>query len=60
MAFNFNCCQIDRTINYNGLEYRVIDQSNSGILIVAKEEDVKNKNYPLQLVAIPEEHDTKI
>jgi hypothetical protein len=53
MAFDVSNLETYITVDYNGVKYRVIDNSSSGLLIVAKEDDVINNNYPLQLFAIP-------
>lgn len=53
MPFDESVLETNVTVNYNDTEYRVIDTASSGLFIVAKEEDVKNKNYPLSLWAIP-------
>lgn len=57
MAFDDCYLETNVTIDYNGIKYRVIDNASCGLLIVAKEDDVKSKNYPLRLVAIPRKHD---
>lgn len=54
MAFDYRKMETDRTVVYKEVEYRVLDTTSSGLLLVAKEEDVKNNNYPLVVLAIPE------
>lgn len=55
MAFDITKLEIDKIVVYNEIEYRVIDISSSGLLFVAKEEDIKNENYPLAILAIPDD-----
>lgn len=45
--------ETDRTVVYKEVEYRVLDTTSSGLLLVIKEEDVKNDSYPLTTLAIP-------
>lgn len=54
MPFNTYYMEINRTVEYNKIKYRVIDKSDSGLLIVAEEKDVVNNIYPLNLFAIPD------
>lgn len=54
MAFESDKMQVDVVVAYEGIEYRVLDTTDSGLLLVVKEEDVKNKNYPLIPVVIPD------
>lgn len=57
MAFDFTALEIDRVVVYKEIEYRVVDQTGSGLLSVVKEEDVVNKNYPLVTYVIPDPFD---
>lgn len=57
MAFDLLRRETDITLTYNGIDYKVIDNSDSGLIIVAKKEDVDNKKYPLELFAIPDAND---
>lgn len=53
MPFDISKLEIDRIKIFDGIEYRILEESHSGLLIVAKEEDVKAGIYPLQIFAIP-------
>lgn len=57
MAFDVLNLEMNRKLIYDEAEYRVIHKSDCGLLIVAKEDDVINKNYPLQLLAVPDNYD---
>lgn len=57
MPFDINKLEINRVEVFSDIEYRVIEETHSGLLIAAKEEDVKNNNYPLSLFAIPNPND---
>lgn len=54
MAFDIMRMEINRIVVYKGIEYRVLDQSGSGLLLVAKNDDVENNKYPVSVLAIPE------
>ncbi|ULM95671.1 hypothetical protein L8956_17720 [Peribacillus frigoritolerans] len=55
MAFDILKCETDKVVTYRDIEYRVINNTDSGLLIVAKEEEVKKEAYPLQIFTIPDE-----
>lgn len=55
MPFDVMRMETCRVLNYKGVKYQVLGTTDSGLLLVAKEEDVLNQEYPLQVYAIPEE-----
>lgn len=46
---------LDRTMNFENVEYRIVDLLMSGLVLVVKEEDYKNNKFPLQTYIIPDE-----
>jgi hypothetical protein len=54
MAFDMTKWQLNRTVTFNNVEYRVLEETTSGMLLVSKEEDVKSGKYPLPTFIIPE------
>ena len=54
MAFDVDKFEMFRKVTYKETEYRVVDVIVSGLLLVVKEEDVKNDNYPLSTMVIPD------
>jgi hypothetical protein len=54
VAFDVMNFQLNRIVSLNDVEYRVIEETTSGLLLVAKEEDIKLGSYPLQIFAITE------
>lgn len=54
MAFDITKWEICKTVTYKSEEYRVLDNTDSGLLLVAKENDVKKEEYPLQVFVIPD------
>lgn len=51
--FDSEKMETDFVLQYEGVAYRIIDTGSSGMLIVAKEDDVKSNNYPIPLFTIP-------
>lgn len=44
---------LDRQVNYNGIEYQIVEILNSDMLLVVKKEDFNNKIFPLVTYIIP-------
>jgi len=44
---------LDRTIEYNGSVFRIVEILQSATLLVIKEEDYQNGKFPLQTYLIP-------
>jgi hypothetical protein len=55
MPFDIMKLEINKVVVYNDVSYRVLDTTGSGLLLVAKEEDVQSGAYPIQTFVIPEE-----
>ncbi|NMF06248.1 hypothetical protein ACUH7Y_07130 [Clostridium beijerinckii] len=53
MAFDVTKYETYITTEYKGITYRVVEETSSGLLLVVKECDVINENYPLQTFVIP-------
>ncbi|MDD9148168.1 hypothetical protein OYT88_06355 [Sporolactobacillus sp. CQH2019] len=51
--FDSEKMETDMVIQHDGVAYRIIDTGSSGMLIVAKEDDVKSNNYPIPLFTMP-------
>jgi hypothetical protein len=47
VAFDLLKLEMDRVVTYDGVDYRVVDGLASGLLLVAKVEDVITGSYPL-------------
>ena len=55
MPFDILKYEMNRTVVYKEVEYRVVEVLGSGLLLVIQEDELKLNNYPIQTYVIPEE-----
>lgn len=53
--FSIEDMRLDRSINYNGIDFQIVEVLNSETLLVVKKEDFNSGQFPLQTYIIPGE-----
>jgi hypothetical protein len=46
--------QLDRTVEYKGEQYRVVEALENYLLLVVKKSDIDEEKFPLRTVVIPD------
>lgn len=47
---------VERVVTWDGIDYKVLDVTTNGFLIVAKIDDIKEEKYPLPVYAVKDDY----
>ncbi|MEI2341622.1 hypothetical protein [Priestia megaterium] len=48
--------EVDRTSEYQGIEYRVVEVLDNDLLLVVVKADLENGKFPLQTFIVPDDY----